>query len=46
MARNRIMYASQSVWCDCEVLYRVQSFGSTTTFTSEDLFQLGSLDIN
>jgi len=45
MARNRIIYASQSVWCNGEVLYRVQSLGSTTTFTSEDIFELGHLDI-
>ncbi len=45
MARNRIIYASQSVWCNGEVMYRVQSLGSTTTFTSEDIFELGHLDI-
>jgi len=45
MARNRIIYASQSVWCNGEILYRVQSLGSTTTFTSEDIFELGHLDI-
>ncbi len=45
MARNRIIYASQSVWVNGEVLYRVQSLGSTTTFTSEDIFELGHLDI-
>ncbi len=45
MARNRIIYASQSVWCNGDVLYRVQSLGSTTTFTSEDIFELGHLDI-
>lgn len=45
MARNRIIYASQSVWANGEVLYRVQSLGSTTTFTSEDMFELGHLDI-
>ena len=45
MARNRIIYASQSVWANGEVLYRVQSLGSTTTFTSEDIFELGHLDI-
>ena len=45
MARNRIIYASQSVWCNGEVLYRVQSLGSTTTFTSEDIFELGHLDV-
>jgi hypothetical protein len=45
MARNRIIYASQSVWVNGHVLYRVQSLGSTTTFTSEDIFELGHLDI-
>lgn len=45
MARNRIIYASQSVWANGEVLYRVQSLGTTTTFTSEDVFELGHLDI-
>ncbi len=45
MARNRVIYASQSVWCNGEVLYRVQSFGSSTSFTSEDVFELGHLDI-
>ena len=45
MARNRIIYGSQSVWCNGEILYRVQTLGSTTTFTSEDLFELGHLDI-
>lgn len=45
MARNRIIYGSQSVWCNGEILYRVQTLGSTTTFTSEDIFELGHLDI-
>ncbi len=45
MARNRIIYASQSVWCNGDLLYRVQSLGSTSTFTSEDIFELGHLDI-
>ena len=45
MARNRIIYASQSVWAEGEILYRVQSLGTTTTFTSEDIFELGHLDI-
>lgn len=45
MARNRIIYASQSVWANGEVLYRVQTLGSTTTFTSEDIFELGHQDI-
>jgi len=33
------------VWVNGEVLYRVQSLGTTTTFTSEDIFELGHLDI-
>lgn len=45
MARNRIIYASQSVWADGEVLHRVQSFGASSTFTSEDVMELGHLDI-
>ena len=45
MARNRIIYGSQSVWCNGEILYRVQTLGSTTTFTSEDIFEIGHLDI-
>lgn len=43
--RNRVIYGSQSVWCNGAVLYRLQTLGSTTTFTSEDLFELGHLDI-
>jgi hypothetical protein len=43
--RNRIIYASQSVIVDGDFLYRVQTLGSTTTFTSADVFQLGELDI-
>ena len=45
MARNRIIYASQSVWVNGTVLYRIQSLGTTSSFTSEDVFQLGALDI-
>ena len=45
MARNRIIYASQSVWVNGDVLYRVQSLGTTTSFTSEDIFQFGTLSI-
>ena len=45
MARNRIIYGSQSVWCNGVVLLRVQTLGSTTTFTNEDIFELGHLDI-
>ena len=35
--RNRIIYASQSVIVDGNFLYRVQTLGSTSTFTSEDI---------
>lgn len=45
MARNRIIYASQSVWINGAVMYRIQSLGTTSSFTSEDVFQLGALDI-
>lgn len=43
--RNRIIYASQSVIVDGKFLYRVQTLGSTSTFTSEDIFELGQLEI-
>ena len=39
MARNRIIYASQSVVVNGDFLYRVQTLGSTTTFNSTDLFE-------
>jgi hypothetical protein len=42
--RNRIMYASQSVRANGHLLYRVQTLGSNTTFTAEDVFELGHLD--
>jgi hypothetical protein len=42
--RTRIMYASQSVRANGHLLYRVQTLGSNTTFTAEDVFELGSLD--
>lgn len=45
MARNRIIYASQSVIVDGKFLYRVQTLGSTSTFTSEDIFELGQLEV-
>jgi hypothetical protein len=45
MARNRIIYASQSVIANGDFLYRVQTLGSTTSFTSTDLFELGQQDI-
>jgi len=41
--RNRIIYASQSVIVDGDYLYRVQTLGSTTTFTSEDVNSNASL---
>jgi hypothetical protein len=43
--RNRTIYASQSVIVDGNFLYRVQTLGSTSTFNSEDVFELGQLDI-
>lgn len=45
MTRNRIIYASQSVVVDGDYLYRVQTLGSTTTFTSADIFELGQQDV-
>jgi len=44
-SRNRIIYASQSVCVNGEFLYRVQTLGSTTTFNSTDLFELGQQDV-
>lgn len=44
-SRNRIIYASQSVIANGDFLYRVQTLGSTTTFNSTDLFELGQQDI-
>lgn len=43
--RNRIIYPSNSVWANGNVLYRVQTFGSTTTFATEDVFELGQLAV-
>lgn len=43
--RNRIIYPSNSVWANGNVLYRVQTFGSSTTFNTEDVFELGQLDL-
>jgi len=43
--RNRIIYPSNSVWANGNVLYRVMTFGSTTTFNTEDIFELGQLTI-
>ncbi len=43
--RNRIIYPSNSVWANGNVLYRVMTFGSTTTFNTEDIFELGQLSI-
>lgn len=44
-SRNRIIYASQSVVVNGDFLYRVQTLGSTTTFNSTDLFELGQQDV-
>lgn len=43
--RNRIIYPSNSVWANGNLLYRVMTFGSTTTFNTEDVFELGQLSI-
>ena len=43
--RNRIIYASQSVFAEGRVLYRVQTLGSSTTFNTTDMFQLGELNL-
>jgi hypothetical protein len=43
--RNRIIYPSNAVWANGNVLYRVQTFGSTTTFNTEDVFELGQLKV-
>ncbi len=43
--RNRIIYPSNSVWANGNVLYRVMTFGSTTTFNTEDVFELGQLSV-
>jgi hypothetical protein len=42
--RDRILYASQSVRVNGRLVYRVQTLGSNSTFTSEDVFELGHLD--
>lgn len=39
--RNRIIYASQSVQAEGRILHRVQTLGSTTTFNTTDIFELG-----
>lgn len=43
--RNRIIYASQSVIAEGRILYRVQTFGSTSTFNTTDVFELGQLEL-
>lgn len=43
--RTRIIYASQSVNAEGRILYRVQTFGSTTTFNTTDYFELGQLNL-
>lgn len=43
--RNRIIYPSNAVWANGNVLYRVMTFGSTTAFNTEDIFELGQLKL-
>lgn len=43
--RNRIIYASQSVHAEGRILYRVQTLGSSTTFNTQDIFELGQLNL-
>jgi len=43
--RNRIIYASQSVFAEGRILYRVQTLGSSTTFNTTDIFELGQLNL-
>jgi len=43
--RNRIIYASQSVFAEGRILYRIQTFGSSTTFNTTDMFQIGQLNL-
>lgn len=43
--RNRIIYASQSVHAEGRILYRIRTLGSSTTFNTEDVFELGQLNL-
>lgn len=43
--RNRIIYASQSIQAEGRILHRVQTLGSTTTFNTTDIFELGQLKL-
>lgn len=43
--RNRIIYASQSVQAEGRILYRIRTLGSSTTFNTEDVFELGQLNL-
>jgi len=43
--RNRIIYASQAVFAEGRILYRVQTLGSSTTFNTTDVFELGQLEL-
>lgn len=43
--RQRIIYASQSVQAEGRILYRVRTLGSTTTFNTTDIFELGQLNL-
>lgn len=43
--RNRVIYPSRSPFADGQQLQRVTAMGSTSTFTQEDLYELGQLDL-
>ena len=43
--RDRIIYASQAVFAEGNILYRVQELTASTTFNSEDIFELGQLEL-
>lgn len=43
--RNRIIYPSQSVHAEGRILYRVQTLGADSTFNTQDMFELGQLEL-
>jgi hypothetical protein len=45
MVRARIFFPSAAPWVNGILLHRVQTVGSTTTFTTEDIFELGTSNI-
>lgn len=42
---TRNIYPGEAVLADDYVLYRVQTFGSTSTFNSTDVFEIGNADL-